>query len=361
MPNSPLQSRGFVGSGRAFPLAPGSAGVLPIRGGIQTPAETPAKRGANGKTAYTLIEVLVVAVVIVLMLGMALPVFRAITGSRSEAGATNIIASMLGRARNDAIGIQQPYGVAFVYNPSTQQGYLAEVYFPTPVGGYPIAATVPPGGYFTAQSAPFNNYYINNSNVTQTYTSSNIGQGLDVGLAGPALDLVPDTDVVPLPAGVGVATICNCTYNGTGGNAPRSSNGYLSVGVILFDGKGRVTSLPYGISSYGKLWQATGLPSTGIGYPTIGTVGLYNSGGTQIVQGVYSQFGLVVFQRDAWLTNRSSQQPEALYTDPQTSPGQALPDYITGSPTQQQTDNWLDQNATPLLIDRYTGTLIRTE
>jgi prepilin-type N-terminal cleavage/methylation domain-containing protein len=354
MPNSLFQFREWVD---AFPLAPGSAGVLPGCGGTTTPA----KRAANGKNAYTLIEVLVVVVVIVLMLGMALPVFRAITGSRSEAGATNIIASMLGRARDDAIGLQQPYGVAFIYNPATQVSYLAEVYFPTPVMGFPLAVSVPPGGYFTYMPAGqnFYSYYINSTYppVTMTFTGGNFNGATP--LVGPALDLVPDTDLVPLPAGVGVATICNCTYSGT----TRVSNGYLSVGVILFDGKGRITSMPYGISKDGKLWTAAGLgsayPSLGFGLPSNSTVGVYNSSNVMITQGVNSQFGLVVFQRDAWLSNRSSQQPEALYTDGGNVT--SLPDYTNGSPTQQQTDNWLDQNATPLLIDRYTGTLIRGE
>jgi len=78
--------------------------------------------------------------------------------------------------------------------------------------------------------------------------------------------------------------------------------------------------------------------------------------------GVASQYGVVVFQQEAYLGQRSPTQPEALYTDPTPAlPSTPLPSYSTGSPTQLTEENWLDQNATPLLIDRYTGTLIRGE
>jgi hypothetical protein len=77
--------------------------------------------------------------------------------------------------------------------------------------------------------------------------------------------------------------------------------------------------------------------------------------------GVASQFGLVVYQREA-LQSQKSPQADAIYIDPTPTPStSALTDYTTGSPTQQTEENWLDQNATPLLLDRYTGTLIRAE
>jgi len=123
------------------------------------------------KNAYTLIEVLVVAVVVVLMLGMALPVFRAITGSRSEAGASNIIASMLGRARTDAIGLQKPIGVAFVYDPTAQLSYMAEVEFPDSPSWF-TGQLVPPLGYVSAVYGGWTYYYINNGTYTDPSTSS---------------------------------------------------------------------------------------------------------------------------------------------------------------------------------------------
>jgi type II secretory pathway pseudopilin PulG len=306
---------------------------------VSVPAsKTPAKRGANGKSAFTLIEILVVTVVIVLMLGMAVPVFRVITGSRSEAGATNVIAAMVNRARTDAIGLQQPYGVAFFYDTAKQQSYMAEVYFP------PIQATATPAantyGYYTQ--------------ATYSYPFYKYG-GTQVG--GPPLDMVPDTDTVPLPAGVCVQTVCNCNYSGT---YTRSSDGYLSVGVILFDGKGRIISQNYGIAATSPLGRAMG----GLSYPsTSANIGTTNSSGTITQLGVPSQFGLVVFQRDAWLNQRpnlGTGYSDALYMD---NTANQLSDYnnTTNGPSPAQEETWLDQNATPLLIDRYTGTLIKAE
>src|SRR5947209_7537902 len=83
------------------------------------PAIAPSSRAAHRSSfiahrpAFTLTEILVVIVIIVIVLGMAVPVFHFITGSRSEEGAINQIAAMLARARADAIGLQKPIGIAF--------------------------------------------------------------------------------------------------------------------------------------------------------------------------------------------------------------------------------------------------------
>lgn len=317
------------------------------------------------RRGYTLIEILVVAVIIVLMLGMAVPVFRVINGSRSEAGATNVIAAMLNRARTDAIGIQQPYGVAFIYDTVKQQSYMAEVYFPPTIaysasGSFGAIISVPPYAYISetlppsvVSAPPYPTYLINSTGVTQQLGIENTWATF---IFGQPLDIVPDTDVVPLPSGIGVQTVCNCNLSR---NGERTGNGYLQVGVILFDAKGRLTSMLYAISQFSNLGRATQMTSS---YPTKGNIGALK-GNELIAQGVYSQFGVVVYQQQAYVSNRSPLQPEALYTD-RTLPGNPpLPDYTNASstPTQQQADSWLDQNATPLLIDRYTGTLIKAE
>ena len=89
-----------------------------------TPAPPTAPRA--GRPGFTLVEMLIVMGIIVLMLGIALPAFRAITGGRSEEGATNVITSMLARARADAVATQQPRGVA-VYTDAAGQCRLGEV------------------------------------------------------------------------------------------------------------------------------------------------------------------------------------------------------------------------------------------
>jgi len=295
------------------------------------------------------------------MLGMALPVFRTITGSRSEAGASNIIQSVLARARTDAIGLDKPMGVAFMYNPNNQQSYMAEVEFadcPAWTASPTQTQNVNPLGYVSAYNSAngYTYYYVNPGpgavtliSGPPTPPSESPASGL-IPVGGPPIELRNDTELLPLPAGIGVQTICNCNFNG---NPPqRISNGYLSFGVILFDGNGRVVSQNYGVSQFSKLMTTSQVVTN---YPFT-NVPIYT--GNQF--GVASQYGLVVYQQAGYLNQRSPTQPEALYIDATpASPLTPLPDYTSGTPSQQTEENWLDQNATPLLINRYTGTLIR--
>jgi hypothetical protein len=295
---------------------------------------------------------MVAIVIIVLLIGMALPVFRVITGSRSEAGASNIIAATLARARADAVGLQKPIGVAFLYNRSTQKQYMAEVTLvncPAWVAGQQVANL----GYVSVVGTNATYYYINNTGIAVTLgqapTPTSEGAAGTPTLAavyGPPIELRNNTDLIALPTGIGVQTICNCSYSGT----TRLSDGYLSVGVILFDGKGRIATQNYGISQYSKLLTSAQFTG-GIDYPGIN---VYT--GTKYQYGIASQYGLVVFQKDAFV-NQAASTMDAVYLDS----GGSWPDYTSGSPSQQSEENWLDQNATPLLIDRYTGTLIKAE
>jgi len=310
-------------------------------------------------TGFTLVEILVVVVIILLMLGLAIPVLHVITGSQSEAGAANIIASMLGRARSDAIGLQKPIGVAFIYNPSTQIQTMAEVEFPT-CPAWVTGLQVPNLGYVSVTGpSSFNSqtntvtpgltyYYINASGNTTAYTLSappgTPAQTAYGGLQpvyGPPLEIKVDTDLQQLPSGVSVQTVCNGTFS----NGQRNSDGYLIVGVILFDGQGRLTSIPYGISAYSLLSTSSGVNTS---FPNSGGVGVLNYSGTIVQYGVPSQFGLVLYQRNAFVSQNFPT---------------ADPTYFGGGYGSDQLaeETWLDQNATPLLINRYTGTLIRAE
>ena len=307
---------------------------------------------------FTLIEILVVVVIILLMLGMAIPVLHVITGSQSEAGATNMIAAMLGRARTDAIGLQKPIGVAFIYNPTSNVQTMAEVEFPDCqawISGQSLAplhtvsvttTTTSSAGVSSTLTYYYMNADPNNSVVLgtpPTPTSEGDSGGLQA-VYGPPLEMRPDTDLQPLPAGVAVQTICNCAYNASG---QRVSDGYLSIGVILFDGRGRLTSQPYGIGAGSLLSTAS---HVNYAYPSQSPspVAIYNASGTISSFGVASQFGLVVFQRNQF-TGQGFTAGDPIYSRSSYDQNQA---------TQEK---WLDDNATPLLINRYTGTLIRGE
>ena len=301
-------------------------------------------------SGFTLLEVMVVAVIVVLMLAMALPVFRAITGSRSEAGATNHITAMLNRARTDAIGLQKTMGVAFIVNSSTQAQTMAEVEFPD-CAGWNNLTTYYSGTYVNyAAAVGALPYWRCTASALGTSGTPPAAGANWIQVGGPPLDLRVDTDVLPLPAGIGVQTVCNCNVDA---NGKRLTDGYLNMGVILFDGLGRMTCQNYGISSASTLATGAGLggdypqPAAGVVYPT---------GSTNY--GTPSQFGLVVFQHDAYATHKSP-TPDPFYTKANTSQQDTYQN--SGSPTPLAEEQWLDQNATPLVIDRYTGTLIRAE
>jgi hypothetical protein len=238
-------------------------------------------------------------------------------------------------------------GVVLLYNPSAQLTYLAEVEF-APCTPWVSGQTVPPYGYVSHvnPNTRITYYYINNSTSPlllptppNTYSQTPTSGLWPVG--GQPLDIRPNTDLVPLPSGIGVQTICNCSVSSS---QQRTSDGYLNFGVILFDGYGRMVSQNYGVSQYSRLITTSGMPA-GSDYPVPGQNVVTND-----QFGVASQFGLVVFQREAFVS-QGFPTNDAAYS-PQT---------VQYTSASQLEENWLDQNATPLLINRYTGTLIKGE
>src|SRR5947209_8451689 len=82
------------------------------------------------RSAFTLTELLVVIGIIVLMLAMALPAISFITGSKSIASATNVVQSVLGRARAEALNRRAPVGVCFYIDQATDRTMAALVTYP---------------------------------------------------------------------------------------------------------------------------------------------------------------------------------------------------------------------------------------
>src|SRR5437868_4618206 len=73
------------------------------------------------RQAFTMPELLVVMAIIVLFIALALPAFNAISGSRSIAAAENNLAAVLGRAREEASGLQEIRGILFTVDPATDR------------------------------------------------------------------------------------------------------------------------------------------------------------------------------------------------------------------------------------------------
>jgi prepilin-type N-terminal cleavage/methylation domain-containing protein len=274
----------------------------------------------RGQSGFSLIELLIVMGIIVLVLAVATPAFQLLSNGRSVEAAQNQIAAMLGRARGEAIGMQKVFGLFFYIDPSTERINVAEI---------------------TEAEAP-----ITGSPAATLY-----------------LDLVGGSETTQLPPGVSVQLLDNATIV----SGSRADDGYIAFnvasgtrlkygGVILFDSNGRLISSTYGFrtadnsgaaTQIGALFYDSATPPTfldpcGAGNPPL-----------------RSQFGLVLFEREAFMNQGFT------LSDPQvTNPGSVSAAYIAASPvgiSEKMEEDWLDRNATALLINRYNGTIVRAE
>ena len=297
-----------------------------------------ASRGSR-RRAFTLTELLIVMGVIILAVTLAIPAIRALTGSRSEQAAQNVLAGVLARARTEAIGLQEPQGVLFLIDPISDRVTCVQV--------VASPAQIPITG-------------VSNSSDVLTVTGP-------FGLASVIyLDLAPDHDPVTLPAGVRLQMLKEPVQMFT----PQSTQQFRSPiaeqflgferlstffpganvnpdpprigGVILFDGEGRITVKSYGF----KVWDLFNNRQTALGqmlFPqgtTPATVD-WPTRATQFTQLVKSQVGLILFDREIFASQGFSDQD--------------------GQVNENQKETWLAQNATPIFVNRYNGTLMRAE
>jgi len=277
-------------------------------------------------SGFTLAELIVVMGLIVLLITLAVPAIRAMTGTKSEEAARNTLSAFLGRVRTEAIGLQQTQGVLFFIDQATQR-----------VAAIQVQAA--------PQLASDNNGLTSNSH-TDRY-----------GLI--YLDAVPDRDVVYLPSGIRLQTIKDVSttylnkqrFQGFDPSLPGSgsdSSGQTPLpvgGVILFDGTGRTIAAPYGL----RLFDAT---PGGKGQTDLGKLLHYSRdwpAANQVqptVSYVVSQLGFVLFDKDQFSTAATAAGGNELEPKKNAAP---------------QLEQWLDTNATPILINRNDGTLIRAE
>lgn len=301
---------------------------------------------------FTLVEMLVVMGIIILAITMAIPTIRYLTGAKSEQSAENAVAAMLAAARADAIGSQQPEGVLFLIDEANDRVVMREV-----------MQTIQPG-----------------DPAGVTY-----------------LDLVPDRDSVPLPTGIRALTIKDninpppalVTTSGTTINTVDPFYGYrylgfnnntnpsigtytgsvptdisLIGGVILFDGYGNLSTAQYGFRfSIGGVMTALGnaivTPATGgTNAPPSGMPVLWPASGANPQPYLRAQLGLVLVDKETFQNQERllSPPPSTFDGNPETTMSSGTTD-----PREPVLDTWLDTNTTPILIDRYNGTLIRAE
>lgn len=296
---------------------------------------------------------LVVIAIIVVLLGLAVVSLSFITGSKSIDGATNQISAFLGRARMEAIGLQQARGVLFFIDPGTDRVTLAMVReVPAPTG--------------TGDD------YIHNVNDV------NLKGTDDVGIY---LDLVVDTDFLTLPPGVRAQFVDNAAFDASG---RRTDDGYVGFndrgrqgstnttvvalprpstprigGVILFDGNGRMISRSYAFRTRtptgGTTYRATDAgrfiyPESVAGNPDPAKLADFIPWNIAANMPPRSQFGLVLFDRQAFDNQGFTER------DPQHDGSAGIYNAASAEFTEER---WLDDNASPVLVNRYNGTLVR--
>ena len=124
---------------------------------------------------------------------------------------------------------------------------------------------------------------------------------------------------------------------------------YLHDGVLVFDASGRLSFQQQAFSQYGVVGSSIGFNLANVQRSTA------NLAPSQQYL-LDSSFGLVVYDREA-LANQNfpAQEPTFLATAPAYGTVGASP------PSEADEEAWLDVNAAPLLINRYTGALVRGE
>lgn len=282
---------------------------------------------------FTLTEMLIVMGIIVLVALVAVPSFRALTGGRSTEAASNQISAALARARLDAVGLQEPRGILFFRDPDTQRVGMMEV-------------------RAVNDQQPFE------------------------------IDVAPDRDTLLLPAGVGLQTLDN--YDGAtantqdqyvGFNKRTSRNAADTVpqstvvpfgGLILFDRRGQLRSGTWAFrmhytdavvpantraSEMGMFMYAD--PSKGATYPDVLPAA---------ANAPTSSVGFVLFDADAFSQFNDGRPPDVTADMDTQADSRVTFGAVTDSPPQEAAEEkWLDENAQPFLVNRYNGTLVRSQ
>lgn len=323
------------------------------------------------RSAFTLTEVLVVVGLIVLLILLAVPAFNLISGSRSIAGAENVVASFLGRARAEALRSGDTVGVAFFRDPKTGRTAMAMVVdpanqdlalfgaeslnqykawtplledgrTPTPYAvGQTVASLVPHADDVKQFTRKFICVQAHNASMANAPRVNASGDDVDPAVAAYwALDKGADTgftaevwnfaDVQYLAAGVGAQLVNDSLQPG----ASVPTDRYVRTGVIMFDGQG---ALGFREMSFGTdLWRL---------------IKADQQSGTPVKQTWWrTQIGVVLYDDPAFRAAGGT-DGDPMYGADVTIGGNDAP----------AEEPWLAENGLTLMVNRYNGTLVGSE
>lgn len=289
------------------------------------------------RSGFSLVELLIVIGIIVLVMALAVPALNLITGTRSVDAAENLVSVMLGRARTEAIGVQQIRGLLFYLDPATQRV---------------------------------------NMTLVQSADPPNTG-ALDVDVY---LDITSVGDTLMLPNGVGLQVVDDVVMTGSSPNLVRSDDAFIGYnninanpaagagaktaiaygGVILFDSRGQLISRTFALKArtgviatpYTEMGKLLFQPTeSNLSTPDTAHMDVLPVLDLTSLKTQRSQVGLILFDETAFRASddRNNGDPQIDTT---------LSPY---SPRELEEETWLDNNAVPLLINRYNGTLVKGE
>ena len=373
------------------------------------------------RVGFTLLEVLVVLTIIVLIAASALPAFRFITGSRSLESTQNIAGAMIGQARTAAVIGHQPHGVFFVFDPVNSRTTMALVkqegddttnpdldaykgwtdgkdQLPTLAISYYDSSNTVDGPSFADTLTIYGKEQFRPAALPAiakptlrmfkcgrfhaTAAAGNSPRRTSPPAPAPApgpfwiaaaplfLDIVANTDLQLLPPGVGVQLINDQkSFTGVASYHDR----YLRTGCILVDANGQFTSINYDVSPLSRLGRSLRLPLPPGGRTlqnqnyTAGGVATFIGTGAGQSYNLFSQFGLVLYDRQALkaatATTVAPITPFAASDESDWMTRNVLTSFAApaSAADEQHEEDWLDQNSQPLILNRYNATLIKGE
>lgn len=273
-------------------------------------------RSHHHPRAFTLTELLVVMGLIIILITIAIPTFSALRGNNSIENALNVVSASLTRARSEAIGLQRPFGIAF-YREAASGRYamtlveIKSVSIWTPntpynVGDWVKTGTSPSYSYYICETAHTSGGTFDASNWRTIHTTTN--GFLNNGYS--PVERVEGSERLLLPVGIAAAAV-NL-------DASSPTTAYSDTGIIFFDENGMLTSRQVVIAKESDLYRQVEPNATGPG--TLSA----------------SQIGLILFEDERFKSE----------TDGQTV-------------VQKQT--WIADNGTPVLVNRYNGTVVKGE